>query len=188
MTIPDFTVEYRDIPGHPGYRAGSDGTIWSCWKKRGVAGKLNAGSVSYQSEQWSVRKPIVNRHGQLRVSLKAVVNGVPTTRGRFVSRLVLLAFVGPCPHGMEACHEDGNALDCRISNLRWDTHSNNIADKKRHGTHQEGVRHPLHKLTDEDVVKIRQDNRTLREIAAEYRVTEQNVWCIQKRKTWKHVA
>ncbi len=22
-------VEYRDIPGHPGYRAGSDGSIWS---------------------------------------------------------------------------------------------------------------------------------------------------------------
>lgn len=27
------TVEYRDIEGFPGYRIGSDGTVWSCWKR-----------------------------------------------------------------------------------------------------------------------------------------------------------
>ena len=53
----------------------------------------------------------------------------------FVHRLVLMAFVGPCPEGMEACHNNGVADDNRISNLRWDTPSENIRDLVRHGTH-----------------------------------------------------
>src|SRR5215472_269740 len=28
-------VDYRDIPGFPGYRVGDDGSIWSAWRKGG---------------------------------------------------------------------------------------------------------------------------------------------------------
>lgn len=51
-----------------------------------------------------------------------------------VHRLVLEAFVGPCPRGCECCHYDGNAQNNRIENLRWDTKSANGSDRKRHGT------------------------------------------------------
>ncbi|QZT61281.1 NUMOD4 motif-containing HNH endonuclease [Mycolicibacterium austroafricanum] len=54
-----------------------------------------------------------------------------------VSRLVLEAFVGPCPEGMEGCHNDGNPANNWIGNLRWDTRTNNIYDAVRHGTHQQ---------------------------------------------------
>lgn len=27
-------VEYRDIPEFPGYRVGSDGSVWSAWSRR----------------------------------------------------------------------------------------------------------------------------------------------------------
>lgn len=50
-----------------------------------------------------------------------------------VHRLVLEAFVGPCPKGMEACHNDGDPTNNLLSNLRWDTHEANVADTKRHG-------------------------------------------------------
>lgn len=55
----------------------------------------------------------------------------------YVHRLVLTAFVGPCPEGMEACH--GNAVrdDNRLENLRWDTGSENIRDIVRAGNHPE---------------------------------------------------
>ncbi len=46
-----------------------------------------------------------------------------------VHRLVLLAFVGPCPEGMEACHNNDIPDDNRLSNLRWDTHRSNINDR-----------------------------------------------------------
>lgn len=50
-----------------------------------------------------------------------------------VHRLVLAAFVGPCPDGMEACHDDDNPRNNRLSNLRWDTKSANHRDKVRNG-------------------------------------------------------
>lgn len=38
-----------------------------------------------------------------------------------VHRLVLEAFVGPCPSEMEGCHNNGKPDDNRVTNLRWDT-------------------------------------------------------------------
>lgn len=52
-----------------------------------------------------------------------------------VHRAVLEAFVGPCPPGMECCHNDGDPTNNHVSNLRWDTHAANMADRARHGTH-----------------------------------------------------
>lgn len=53
----------------------------------------------------------------------------------FVHRLVLTAFVGPCPDGMEACHGIGGATDNRAANLRWDTRSANVLDLRSARTH-----------------------------------------------------
>jgi hypothetical protein len=53
---------------------------------------------------------------------------------RSVHRIILETFIGECPNGMEACHNDGNKMNNNIGNLRWDTHRNNILDKKKHGT------------------------------------------------------
>lgn len=59
-----------------------------------------------------------------------------SVRGRNVlaHRLVLEAFVGPCPEGMQACHNDGDRMNTRVGNLRWDTPKANSADRWRHGT------------------------------------------------------
>jgi len=53
-----------------------------------------------------------------------------------VHKLVLEAFIGPCPNHYEACHNNGKANDNRLSNLRWDTCSNNNFDKRKHGTNR----------------------------------------------------
>lgn len=52
-----------------------------------------------------------------------------------VHRLVLSAFVGPCPEGMEGCHNDGDPTNNRLGNLRWDTHRANMQDRITHGRH-----------------------------------------------------
>lgn len=54
---------------------------------------------------------------------------------RFVHVLVLEAFVGPCPEGMEALHWNDVAHDNRLENLRWGTRAENIADMIRNGGH-----------------------------------------------------
>lgn len=53
---------------------------------------------------------------------------------RAVHALVLESFVGPRPDRMEGCHNDGNGLNNVPSNLRWDTHKNNMADAILLGT------------------------------------------------------
>lgn len=54
---------------------------------------------------------------------------------KLIHRLVLEAFVGPCPTGMEGCHNNGDPTDNRLANLRWDTHAENQRDILRHGRH-----------------------------------------------------
>jgi hypothetical protein len=46
----------------------------------------------------------------------------------------MAAFVGPCPEGMEVCHNNGDPTDNRMENLRYGTHSSNEQDKLIHGT------------------------------------------------------
>jgi hypothetical protein len=53
---------------------------------------------------------------------------------RRIHRLVLEAFVGPCPIGMEGCHNDGDCSNNKLQNLRWDTHIANVLDSINHGT------------------------------------------------------
>jgi hypothetical protein len=53
---------------------------------------------------------------------------------KFIHVLVATAFIGPCPPGMECCHNDGDGFNNWAGNLRWDTRSNNNYDRGRHGT------------------------------------------------------
>lgn len=50
--------------------------------------------------------------------------------------LVALAWHGPRPGGAEVCHNDGNQLNARADNLRYDTHAENARDVVRHGHHR----------------------------------------------------
>ncbi len=51
-----------------------------------------------------------------------------------INILVLEAFVGKRPSGMESCHNNGIKTDNKLENLRWDTHSGNAKDLIIHGT------------------------------------------------------
>ena len=54
---------------------------------------------------------------------------------RRIHNIVTLAFLGPCPEGMEVRHLNGDKLDNTLSNLRYGTHSENVKDTSRHGRH-----------------------------------------------------
>lgn len=72
------------------------------------------------------------------------VNGYPTVAlcrnnvgiKHEVHRLVLTAFIGEREEGKQGCHNDGNPLNNNLSNLRWDTVSENRKDCVRHGRNQ----------------------------------------------------
>ena len=76
-----------------------------------------------------VRAQCPDPRGYLYVMLSA--GGV---KKRFaVHRLVATAFYGPCPDGMECCHNDGVSSNNHVDNLRWDTKVANEIDRRRHG-------------------------------------------------------
>lgn len=72
----------------------------------------------------------VKRHGYPRLTLSR--NG--RRRPVKVATLVAEAFIGPRPAGMEVCHWDGDRVNSRLCNLRYDTPRANRMDSIRHGT------------------------------------------------------
>ena len=54
---------------------------------------------------------------------------------KMVHQIVLEAFVGPCPAGMEILHGDGDPANNLLGNLRYGTSSENKFDTVKHGRH-----------------------------------------------------
>lgn len=114
---------------------------------------------------------------------------------RRVHRLVLEAFVGPAPAGTEGCHNDGNPQNNALSNLRWDTHAENMLDQVRHGTKAapptfRGETHPMTKLTAGDVLFIRaqpQRRGLLAEMSRRFGVSDITIKRIRDRQVWTHI-
>lgn len=106
----------------------------------------------------------------------------------YVHRLVLEAFVGPCPDGMEGCHNDGNGLNNHVSNLRWDTRAANVADARKHGTAAVGERVGNSRLTRsliQTIAHLRSQNLSYRAIAKQLGVGAETVRQAHVGKTWR---
>lgn len=98
-----------------------------------------------------IRKPAHGKYGHALIGLAK--DGVVTQNSVHV--LVLAAFVGQCPNGMECCHYDGNPRNNKLENLRWDTRIANNKDRIRHGTAPRGEKNPAAKMNTTDVERIR---------------------------------
>lgn len=95
-------------------------------------------------------------------------------KNMLVHRLVLTAFRGRCPDGLEGCHNDGNADNCRVSNLRWDTPASNKKDLRAHGRLSQ-ERNPSAKLTRDQVVRMRElrvEGLTYAQLGIEFSVSK----------------
>ncbi|WP_052459590.1 HNH endonuclease [Tessaracoccus massiliensis] len=69
-----------------------------------------------------------NNYGHLYVRLRSTVRA-------YVHRLVLEAFIGPCPAGHECCHRNDDPSDNRVENLYWGTRADNMLDRVANGKH-----------------------------------------------------
>jgi hypothetical protein len=146
---PEIWVECQDLPG---CKVSDRGRVM---RQSGRIAKLVPSAKGYSK--------IVSRGDDGRV-----VN-------KYVHRLVLAAFTGPCPAGMFATHLNGDPSDNRLINLRWRTQKDNIADKRRHGTYSRlDKMQGRGRFTEQEVESIRTKRASgmlLREIAAEHGVS-----------------
>jgi hypothetical protein len=133
------------------------------------------------ADNWRPLKPTAQHRGHLAVCL--VRGGRKHTR--HVHRIVLEAFVGPYPEGLECCHNDGDPANNRLDNLRWDTHQATMDDMLRNGTRKMGSVANL-KLRDGDVREIRRLKSRgvpMDRLAATFGVSRPNIEAIVYRTT-----
>lgn len=155
-----MSEKWKSIPGYEGiYQVSNTGKIRSMLR-------LDARG---RTRKERLLKPRCNpQNGRLTVALYLNRQRID----RQVHSLVLEAFVGPCPAGMEACHWNDNPTDNRLSNLRWDTRSANILDCVRNGTHPLANRTHCpqgHEYTPENTYVYPKGNRACRECRRIYR-------------------
>ena len=160
----EVDTEYREIPEHPYYRVGDDGSVWS--RAYGDWRRLKACGKRY-------------------LHVNFLKSG---KRYNFdVHVLVLTVFRGQCPEGMQACHGNGNSFDNRLENLRWDTSKANHYDREIHGTLPKGEKHGRSILTLDQVQEIRKSERrrgVATELAKRYDVALSTIQRILKGNTW----
>lgn len=117
-----------------------------------------------------------DRAGHLQVNLCA--NGLKAKR--LVHRMVLEAFVGECPPGMEGCHRDNKTANNALDNLRWDTHLGNMADSTGRPRRAYSRR-----LTPAQVAAIRASAEGAHMLAERYNVMPWTVHSIRAGRTYK---
>lgn len=151
--------QVRPIPGYPGYSVSRDGRV------KGKQGRwLN---------------PAMNKDKHRQINIYR--NGRRCTLS--VHRAVLLAWVGPCPVGMESYHKDGDALNNHADNLKWVPHSDNMRGTSRN----RGEKNASAKLTIADVRAIRELLRlghSHSSIAERYNVRGQTIGAIKAGRSW----
>ena len=157
--------------GYPQYKVGNDGSVWS-----NTSGK------------WKLRKPQPTRSGHLMV----ILYKHNKEKGFYVHRLVLLAFVGPCPEGMESRHfPDRDPTNNNLTNLSWGTQAEQYLDKDFHGTVNRGERNGSSVLTEGKVRRIRRLYRTGKysqyKLARKFKCSQDTIGAVCRRKRWKHV-
>lgn len=159
ITTPDGEVARR-VPGWSDYFVDQLGAVWSTkW------GKLRRMKLT--------RRRLGYRH--------VALSDGERKKSYPVHTLVLLAWIGPRPEGMECRHLDGNPGNNRLSNLQWGTHLENEMDKRRHGTVES-------KLTEDQVREIIADaDSPHTELAERYGVTPGMIMRIRQGIKWRHV-
>src|SRR5579883_1401312 len=144
-STPITEIEWRPAVGYPGYAVSSDGRVKSIARMTTRGGR--PARVYEKILRGYLKRSSTGRPATMIVTLKLSGKTVYVR----VHHLVLNAFVGPCPEGMEGCHNDGNPANNSVANLRWDTPSANREDSIRHGTNKNppihiGTKHPRAKM------------------------------------------
>ena len=106
---------WYEIPDFPGYRMNHLAEV-----------------MSLLGEEPQIKQAhICKKSGYWRITLRQDGKDVNCQLHQLVARV----FLGPCPPGLQVCHNDNDRLNVSISNLRYDTPKGNVADSIRAGTH-----------------------------------------------------
>jgi hypothetical protein len=166
------------IPGYEGlYEISNLGRLKS------LARQVRRGN-GYNTFPERIVKPSRNKGGYSQVHLSK--DGKRITKD--IHSLVLLAFEGPRPMGLQCRHfPDQNGANNYVINLSWDTREINEADKIINGTVVRGEKCHTAKLTEEQVQAIFHATGDTQEIAKRFGISRRHVNDIKSGKKWRHL-
>jgi len=157
-----MTEVWKPIPDYDGYEVSNLGRV-----------------RSHKYGGWRILKPRLKKRGYYNVCLRRENR----SKNFDIHYLVLLAFVGPRPEGMFVCHLDHNTSHNCLSNLEYNTPSENNYQTIRagnDGTHNR-------RLTPEQVREIRSSTLSNPILASQLGVNTETVRLARNRKTYKWV-
>lgn len=221
MSLSSIQYRSLDFLGFPGYKVGDDGSVWSLKRsgrkktsyemevlihdlyaqgmiKTTIARKIKmpySRVISVlkrdpQPEKW--KKLSCKFYDRKHYPMSTLCREDGERLIIAVHQLVLLAFVGPCPPGLEARHfPDRSKANNRLDNLQWGTPEQNCLDKIYHGTDNSGEKNSMSKLTNKNAKKIRRlyktGQYTMRKIADTFSVSVQTVCNVIHRKCFTRI-
>jgi hypothetical protein len=133
-------------------------------------------------------KNIIGKESGLKLTLTAyrylVVNILD--KSQRVHRLVAEAFIPNPKNKPQVNHINGIKTDNRVENLEWCTSSENMQHAVRTGLkiNKKGESCNFSKLTESQVLEIRNSKLTQYKIAKEFNVNQSTISLIKNRKTW----
>lgn len=174
--------EWKPIPDHIGYEVSNLGRVRS-YRSRNGRGPL-------QKVPHLLKEMASPKKEYLRVGLSDGSGGVLHIP---IHNLVLTVFNGPRPtKEHECCHNDGNAKNNQLHNLRWGTTQDNADDRIQHGTQIRGEQVSLAVLTEDQVREIKAAIPSWKKgmgryFCLKFGVGNSAVSAIKHGKTWCHV-
>ena len=109
----------------------------------------------------------------------------------YLHRAIAEACYGPCPEGLECRHLDGDKTNNAGSNLAWGTRSQNSKDKEAHGCSVLGENNPMAKLTEEEVLRMRQVRKetglSYAKIALQFGVSSMTAYRAITGQSWENL-
>ena len=167
---------WKDIPGYEGdYQVSNQGRVKSF--KR------------YGGEIERILRPLDRGHGYLHVNLHCNKK----RKGVTIHSLVMLAFTGERPDGMDINHIDGVKTNNHLDNLEYCTRAENTQHAFDTGLQVSlsGEENGYSKLTRKQVLEIRARYKaggiSQEKIGQEYGVSHPTISNIVNRKAWKHI-
>jgi hypothetical protein len=152
-------TSWMKVPGFPAYEVSDDGQV------RGHRGVLKPTIRN--------RYPSVMLYGQCKPKRCSI------------HTLMLLAFVGPRPPGMQGMHGDDVPTNNKLSNLAWGTPKQNAADRAT----ARGEKSGASKLTADQICEIRKlrEQKTLTALADQFGVAHSTIARACNKSTWGHL-
>jgi len=155
-------MSWAICPNYPSYEVSSEGMVRRASTGHVLAFNIKKGGHPYHRVKLS-------ESGKARLVL--------------VHRLVLEAFVGPCPEGCQTLHSDDDPSNNRLENLSWGTAKENHKTINKHGS-----RNGRAKLSEDDVRAIRSSSLRHHELARHYDVSSTTIENIRNHKLWRSIS